>query len=214
MQFNHDKNPSGSPARSEADQPVTDGESPELDNLGQRIRELRTEKKLTLAALSLKSQISVGMLSHIERGQTSPSLKTLERLRLALEVPLARLFERDSPPPEEAGRVVRAHHRRKLQFDKIGLLKELLSPPGHSDLEVLMLSIEPGGGSGPEPWSRNGEKAGLVLAGRFDLTIGDQTYRLEEGDSFQFDSRVPHRFRNLSKQESRVLWIISSDEPG
>lgn len=193
---------------------ATDDESPELDNLGQRIRELRTEKKLTLAALSLKSQVSVGMLSHIERGQTSPSLKTLERLRVALDVPLARLFERDRPLAQEAGRVVRARHRRRLHFDKLGLVKELLSPPGHSDLEVLMLAIEPGGGSGPEPWSRSGEKAGLVLSGRFELTIGDETYRLEEGDSFQFDSRVPHRFRNLADQESRVLWIISSDEPG
>ncbi|XRC93776.1 helix-turn-helix transcriptional regulator [Ottowia sp. VDI28] len=115
-----------------------------LGDLGARLRELRNEKKMTLAELSLRSQVSIGMLSHIERGQTSPSLKTLERLRLALEVPLASFFEREDPAPKNEGTVVRAHARARLPFKKLGLVKERLSPPGHSDLDVLMLVIEPG----------------------------------------------------------------------
>lgn len=194
--------------------PAEDGGFDALDDLGARLRELRTEKKMTLAELSLQSQVSIGMLSHIERGQTSPSLKTLERVRRALGVPLARFFERDAPGVHDVGTVVRQARRPKLPFDKLGLIKELLSPPGHSDLEVLMLVIEPGGGSGDEPWTRSGEKAGVVLDGCFQLNVGERSYVLEAGDSFQFDSRQPHSFRNVAQGLAHVLWIIKSDEPG
>lgn len=193
---------------------VEDDRFDALGDLGARLRALRIQKGLTLSDLSLSSQVSIGMLSHIERGQTSPSLKTLERLRRALGVPLASFFECDEQAANETGTVVRRARRAKLPFDKLGLLKELLSPPGHSDLEVLMLVIEPGGGSGTEPWTRSGEKAGLVLDGRFQLNVGEQSYVLEVGDSFQFDSRQPHSFRNLADCQSHVLWIIKSDEPG
>ncbi|MCJ0764025.1 helix-turn-helix domain-containing protein [Variovorax terrae] len=185
-----------------------------LNQLGSRLRELRAEKGMTLAELSLRSQVSVGMLSHIERGQTSPSLKTLERLRLALEVPLARFFEVESARPKDDGIVMRAAHRRSLPFPKLGLTKELLSPSGHAGLELLMLVIEPGGGSGSEPWSRIGEKGGLVLQGSFELHVGDQIHMLNEGDSFQFDSSQPHFFRNIGKGQAQVLWVIKSDEAG
>ena len=183
-----------------------------LSSLGARLRQLRARSEMTLSELSLKSGVSIGMLSHIERGQASPSLKTLERLRLALAVPLASFFSPERH--EESGDVVRKALRTKLTFDKLGLVKELLSPQGHSELEVLMLVLAPGGGSGDEPWTRNGEKAGVVIEGRFELAIGERVHLLEEGDSFQFDSRQPHSFRNIADGETRVLWIISSDEPG
>ena len=190
-------------------------ESQALLALGLRIRELRGAKRMTLAELSLKSRVSVGMLSHIERGQSSPSLKTLERIRLALDVPLASFFERPGARgAQQPAWLVRAPQRSALALDKLGLVKELLSPAGSSDLEVLMLVMEPGGGSGAEPWTRSGEKAGLVLEGRFELSIGDDTQVLEQGDSFQFDSRQPHTFRNVSDKVARVVWIIKSDEPG
>lgn len=190
---------------------------PEVDEqvagLGGRIRALRLERQLTLAELSEKSQVSVGMLSHIERGKASPSLKTLEKVRLALAVPLARLFDESTSTPERAV-VARAAQRSTLEFREWRLTKELLSPPGYSDMEMLVLSIGPGGSSGPDPWRRVGEKGGLVLQGRFELQVGDQCYVLEEGDSFQFDSSQPHAFRNLANGVTRVVWVIKSSEAG
>lgn len=185
-----------------------------LRGLGERIRNLRVERDLTLAALSAKSQISVGMLSHIERGKTSASLKLLDRLRVALGVPLASFFDHNKDRSVEEGTITRLGKRSMLSFSKTGLTKELLSPPGHSELEMLMLSIEVGGGSGADPWRRNGEKAGYVLQGRFELQIGDKTHVLDQGDAFQFDSRQPHTFRNLAAIETKVIWVIRSNEAG
>ena len=185
-----------------------------LRGLGGRIRSLRVERSLTLSALSLKSQISVGMLSHIERGKASPSLKTLDRLRIALGVPLASFFDTGPSESAEERIVTRVGKRPTLSFSNSGLIKELLSPPGHSDLELLMLSIDVGGSSGPDPWRRAGEKGGVVLEGRLELQVAEQSYVLEEGDAFQFDSSQPHAFRNLADVTTRVVWVIRSSEAG
>lgn len=190
-----------------------DSPTDSLTDLGARVRSLRTERKITLTELSLRSQISVGMLSHIERGQTSPSLKTLERLRVALNVPLSRFFGDEPSQALDHEVVVRGSNRRHLPFPAMGLTKELLSPSGHPGLEMLVLDLEPGGSSGPQPWTRRGEKAGMVLQGRFELNVGSNQYVIEENDSFQFDGRNPHSFRNLAAGRTRVLWVIKADDP-
>ncbi len=182
-----------------------------LDELGRRIRQLRTDKGLTLSELAELSRVSIGMLSHIERGHASPSLKTLERLRIALKVQLADFFAIDASSADDINIVVRKNGRSTLPFNKFGLTKELLSPKLHSNLEMLMLVLQPGGSSGPEPWTRNGEKAGYMLEGQLQLTVGSQSYLLYEGDSFRFDSSIEHAFRNPTNAVSRIIWVIKSD---
>lgn len=182
------------------------------EQFGARLRQIRTMRKLSLAELSQLSKISVAMLSHVERGNTMPSLTTLQRISQALDFPLSEMFrgvgEKDTVGE---GVVVRRDERIRMQFAQNGLAKELLSPNRASDLEMLMLIIEPGAHSGSQPWRRNSEKAGMVLNGRFELTVGQELFELEAGDSFQFDGNIPHRFRNLSNEEARVLWIIRSE---
>ena len=105
---------------------------------------------------------------------------------------------------------MRHSERRQLKLSRLGLSKELLSPDGASDLELMELILAPGAHSGDEPWVRSGEKAGVVVAGRFKLTHGADTYELDVGDSFQFDGSVPHMFKNGHEGETRVLWIIKA----
>lgn len=183
-----------------------------LTYLGQRIREIRRMKRQSLVQVASAAEISVAMLSHIERGQTHPSLKSLERIRQALDVPMTRLFPHadDERPDRGAVPVVRLRDRELLEFPNIGLTKQKLSPNDESDLEVLLLVLEPGGSSGKEPWARVGEKAGLVVEGSMQLDIGGEVFDLEQGDSFQFDSSKPHRFANTGRTRAQIVWIIKS----
>jgi transcriptional regulator with XRE-family HTH domain len=185
-----------------------------LRGIGDRVRALRTGRGLTLSALSQQSQVSVAMLSHIERGRTSPSIKVLDRLRIALGVPLADFFSDEESRAGEKNVITRRHKRPVLDFDAVGLTKELLSPERNSELEFFLLKLDPGGNSGPDPFHRIGEKCGMVLAGRFQLTIADQQYDLDTGDAFQFDSSQPHSFRNLADTETQIIWVIRSREFG
>lgn len=180
--------------------------------LGSRIRAIRKAKNLSLTEVSASAGVSVAMLSRVERGKSTPSLKVLEKLRVALDLTMGDLF----PPSASAAQgelcpVVRQCDRISLDFDEIGLTKQRLSPGEKSDLELLLLVIQPGGGSGPEPWSRPGEKAGVVVSGAARIEIGGEVYELETGDSFQFDSRKPHRFEALGDQTAQILWIIKSN---
>lgn len=183
-----------------------------LTNLGRRIREIRRQRSLSLVQLSAASEISVAMLSHIERGQTHPSLKSLDRIRQALDVPMTSLFPHadEESAVQERSPIVRLMDRELLEFPNIGLTKQKLSPNDESDLEVLLLVLEPGGSSGQEPWARVGEKAGLVVKGSMQLDIGGEVFQLSEGDSFQFDSSKPHRFANNGRGRAEIVWIIKS----
>src|SRR5262245_5755399 len=71
-------------------------------SIGRRVKALRHNAKLTVSELSRRAGISIGMLSKIETGSTSPSLATLQALSKALGVPVTSLFtlfeeQRDAP---------------------------------------------------------------------------------------------------------------------
>jgi transcriptional regulator with XRE-family HTH domain len=176
-------------------------------NLGATIRRLRGERDLSLQRLAELSDVSVGMLSHIERNLTSPSLRTLTKIRLALKVPISALFE-NQPESEDVEFARRAEARPLLDLGPDILVKELLSPANARALQFMMLVIPPGGGSGPQPIGYPSEKGGLVVEGRIRLQVGETSTLLSKGDSFQFDGALPHRFVNDGAETARVLWMI------
>jgi transcriptional regulator with XRE-family HTH domain len=178
--------------------------------LGQQIRALRKAQKLSLAQLAERSDLSIGNLSQIERGVRSPSVRSLQRLSECLKVPIADLFQtRALPPASEVGTILRRKARPLLNLSKSGCHKELLTPMTPGTLQLLLVTLDPGGSSGGEHYSHKGEEAGVVIAGAMKLWIEDQTYILKEGDSFRFKSTRRHRFESASKQTTRVLWAIT-----
>ena len=68
--------------------------------------------------------------------------------------------------------------------------------------------LEPGGNTGDELYTHDGEEAGLVLEGEMTLTVDAETWSLKTGDSFRFASRRPHRFSNPAEDaKAVVLWV-------
>lgn len=178
--------------------------------LGLQLRQRRRIKDLTLAELSELSGLSVGLLSQIERGISSPSLKSMKQICTALGIPMSWLF--DSGPaenPAEKGLVVRRGSRRRLDLGTYGVTKELLSPDLGGEMQIYLVSIRPGGQSGPETYTHRGEEGGLVLAGTLELTVDDRIVLLYEGDSFRFSSSLAHRFANPGATTASVVWANS-----
>ncbi|WP_142235796.1 cupin domain-containing protein [Allostella humosa] len=197
-------------ARSTAALPADDLPTDDETRLGLRLRAFRQQRGLSLKQLSERSDLSVGMLSQIERGMATPSLRALGRLRDVYGVPLARFFDDQATPDATGDDVVqRAGQCRRVEFAQQRIAKELVSPPSAGALEMMVIVMEPGGGSGAEPYSHEGEECGHVLEGRFDLWVGDRTWRLERGDSFQFASHNLHRFHNPGPGTARVLWTVT-----
>lgn len=73
----------------------SDGEV--LAQMGQRIRNLRRDRQLTLRQLSRRTSLSVSLLSQIERAESSASVSSLVKVSAALDVRIAELFENDEP---------------------------------------------------------------------------------------------------------------------
>jgi transcriptional regulator with XRE-family HTH domain len=185
-------------------------EADEVAALGQQIRQLRRSKGTTLAQLAQRSGLSIGHLSQVERGLSAPTIRQLQAISAGLGVRIGWFFQ---PAPgaerDRSAVVVRADRRRQLRYDGLGMTDHLLTPSLEGRLELLLSTLEPGAGSGEEPYSHEGEEAGLVLEGTLELWIGDEHHLLEQGDSFAFASTRPHRYRNPGRTRTVVVWAIT-----
>ena len=178
--------------------------------VGQRIRELRRGRKLSLETVADRTKLSIGFLSQIERGLSSPSLRVLAVLADVLGIGIAGLFgprEKADAAPDAI--VTREKARAKLNLWRTGISKQLLSPAGSDGpLNLFLVHLEPGGSTGDELYTHDGEEAGLVLEGEMKLTVDAESWTLKRGDSFRFASRRPHRFSNPSNaSKAVVLWV-------
>jgi transcriptional regulator with XRE-family HTH domain len=189
-------------------QPGTSHED-EDRRIGLRIRVLRKDRKLSIERLAEESGLSVGMLSQLERGKSTPSVRSLRVLGTALGVSLSWFF---SPAPtdesSETDYIVRRAARRALTLTPSGVYKQLLTPDRPGLIEIYELALKPGGNSGLEFYSHRGEKSGVILSGSLRLWIDDRSYLLEEGDSFRFSSEIAHRFENDGKLLARLIWVV------
>jgi mannose-6-phosphate isomerase-like protein (cupin superfamily) len=83
-------------------------------------------------------------------------------------------------------------------------LRQLGNAAGHS-LQLLHERYGPGADTGPDMLSHEGEEAGLVIAGRIEVTVDGHTRVLGPGEGYLFESRLPHRFRNAGDTECVIV---------
>lgn len=178
--------------------------------VGQRIRELRRNRKLSLEVIAARTDLSIGFLSQIERGLSSPSLRVLATIADVLGIGIAGLFGAKETADNGLDAIVtRERQRAELNLWRTGISKQLLSPSGSDGrLNLFLVHMEPGGSTGDELYTHDGEEAGLVIEGEMILTVDAESWTLKQGDSFRFASRRPHRFSNPSgKAKAVVLWV-------
>jgi transcriptional regulator with XRE-family HTH domain len=186
--------------------------------IGKKIKELRRQKELTLQQLSEMSGVSIGLLSQIERDVSSSTIHKLQKIVKALDTSIASLFdESHSPPPDSENQplrstsskidIVRAADRKKLLLPFGGIL-ELLAPIHNHKMEFIQVR-HPVGTRVKEPFHHEGEECGLVIQGRLKVTIGDEEFILEEGDSIYFDSTIPHSWENVGDIEVKFVSALT-----
>ena len=174
--------------------------------LGTRIRALRQARRLTLRDVSERAGVTESFLSQVERDVTSPSIATVQRIAHALDLSIAQLFAEEPA----TGRVVRREARRRVAYPGLKAVDEFLTSNMAGKLQVIMSTIEPGGGTGDEAYTHDSdEEVVVVLEGVLDLWVGPEHYRLETGDAVTHSSRIPHRNTNPGPGVARVLFCIT-----
>lgn len=174
--------------------------------LGSRLRAARRQRGLTLRQLAERAGITESFLSQVERDASSPSIASLQRICRALDLSIAEVFT--SGPP--IGRVVRREERRTVHYPGLRATDEFLTSDLSGRLQVILSTIEPGGGTGEEPYTHESdEECVVVLEGVIDLWVGDEHHQLREGDAVTYSSRVPHRNTNRGDRPARVLFCLT-----
>ncbi len=179
-------------------------------SIGQEVRSFRKNLGMTVAEVAKLASLSSGMLSKIERGQTSPSLATLQNLARALNVPVTTLFrrfeeERDvSYVPEGQGieierRGTRAGHQYRLLGHTVG---------GDVSVEPYMITIKKKSDVFPI-FQHDGSEYLYMLDGEMDYRHGGKLYRMKPGDSLLFDASAAHGPENFRKMPVRFLSVIT-----
>ena len=171
------------------------------DNIGVRLRLVRTSRGLSLAQVAEAVGISVGFLSAIERSSMNASVSTLRNLAKFYKLNILDLFDQSGARQY----LVRPSERRQLDASD-GVRMELLAW-GNPVMEPHLFHVAPGAGSGDEEYSHEGEEFLFVITGVLNLVVDGKEYRLQKGDSFYFESTTPHRWSNLGSKEAVVLWV-------
>lgn len=178
--------------------------------IGQKIRLRRKVRGLSLKDVADRSRLSIGLVSQVERGLSTPSLRALNQICSALDMPIRWLFDGSEAPGEEEFVVVRARHRRHLDLGSKGMAKDLMSPDAVPEIQMMRIIIHPGGSSGDSPYNHPaGAKCGTVLEGQFGLMVDGQEYVLAPGDSFAFRATSQHRFWCAGDNPCQVIWVVT-----
>ncbi|MCR4391763.1 MAG: helix-turn-helix domain-containing protein [Candidatus Acetothermia bacterium] len=173
-------------------------------DLGQRLRELRLQKGLTLQELAAKIGKSESYLSKLEHGKINPSLTSLKKIADALGRPVVHLFEDDLA----AVQTVLADGQRRRIIVSPHLEYEILSAP-NAQVALFKVRLKKGGSSGAQAYIHEGIECGLILSGKVRIVVGDKAYVLTAGQSITFRSEQPHRFENAGDEEAVGIWAVS-----
>ncbi len=109
--------------------------------------------------------------------------------------------------PEDDGIVVRKNSRLSVHYED-GIIDQLLTPQPISTWKCCIPRFPPAPYS-QQSYSHDGEEAGYLLSGRFELWVGERYFQLNEGDSFSFSSQEPHRYGNPGDVDAVVIWVIT-----
>ena len=174
------------------------------DVIAQNLRELRTERGLSLGRLAALCGVSKVMLSQIERGDSNPTINTLMKISTGLGVPYSALLEQRLP---EATVVRRS--QASVQPDDGGHynIHCYFNVAGNRDFELFEGEFDPGCDHVSEGHRANSREYVYLFEGRLELVLGEEALALEPGDMVGFDSSRRHEYRNVGDCVARVLFV-------
>lgn len=179
--------------------------------IGREVRACRRQQNLTVADLAEKTGLSIGMLSKIENGNTSPSLTTLQVLASALSVQITAFFQKY----EESREAVLVKDGEGIEIERIGtraghqyhLLGHLGSNASGVIMEPYFITLTDKSDIFPT-FQHDGIELLYMLEGSVLYRHGDKQFELNPGDSMLFDADSPHGPEKLLTLPAKFLSII------
>jgi transcriptional regulator with XRE-family HTH domain len=186
-------------------------------NTGARLNAMRVAAGLSQRQLAERAGVPHAQISQVETNKVSPSVATLRKILTGLGVGMGEFFEPErSPPkgpffsPEELVDLTSQIAASPISGGKDGTLvfRQIGDARAHN-LQILHEVYEPNADTGETLLQHPSSEGGYVVEGELEVTVGDDVRVLGAGEAYLFDSRVPHRFRNLSSRRTIVISACS-----
>ncbi|GHC25804.1 cupin domain-containing protein [Aidingimonas halophila] len=177
-------------------------------DVGGRLRALRIERDLSQRELAKRANVTNSTISLIEQNSVSPSVSSLKKILDALPVSISEFFAGE-PSQEEPKVFYRAEELTDIGDGQLSWRLIGARRPGRS-MSILHERYPPGADTGETMLEHDGEEGGVIVSGTIELTVGNEVQQLGTGDAYYFDSRLPHRFRNVGDRE---CVIVSANTP-
>jgi len=181
----------------------TEEKGPELaPDIGARLRRIRQQQGFSQRELARRAGVTNTTISLIEKNKSSPSISSLKKVLDGIPMSLAEFFALDVPPGEQV--FFRAGELVEITEGGVSF-RQLGGDANRQKLQVLRERYAPGADTGEAMLSHESEEAGIVVSGRIEVTVGEQQRVLGPGDAYYFDSRTPHRFRNVGAEPCEII---------
>lgn len=191
-----------------------------MGNLGQKIRDARVAKDLTLREMARRTGLTPSQISQIELGRSNPSVASLYSIANALGLSMDYFFGTEPQPanaaqpasnPPHGGSdgvpVVHAEDRDVVQIAG-GVEWQRLTPRNDQSIEFIHIRYDVGASTGDRAYRHGGREYGVVLQGHLSVELGFNKHVLGPGDSISFDSSIPHRLANAGDEPMVGIWVI------
>ena len=183
--------------------------------IGLELRALRRRQEVTVAELANRTGLSIGMLSKIENGNTSPSLKTLQTLATALSLPITTFFRgfeaRQAPVHTKSGEGIAIEEAGSQAGHQTRLLGHINAPSSGIIAKPYLVTLRAEADIFPT-LQHGGTETIYMLEGEMDYRHGDTLFRLTAGDSLQVDADRPRGPQAPKGHTVRYLSIISAPQ--
>lgn len=194
---------------------ATETSEPDFD-IGERLKAMRSAADLSQRQLARRAGVPHAQISNVEKNKISPSIATLRKILNGLGVGMADFFEpeRQSPPGPFFGADELLDLTSKVAMNAIGggtgrmTFRQIGNAREHN-LQILHEVYEPQADTGESLLQHGSSEGGFVVEGELEVTVGDAVRILKAGEAYLFDSRIPHRFRNLSSGRTVVISACS-----
>jgi transcriptional regulator with XRE-family HTH domain len=173
-----------------------------------RLQYIRKKHGLSQRELAKRAGVTNGTISLIEQNRVSPSVGSLKKLLECIPMSLAEFFTFEV----EAERSVVSRRADMANLGNQSIECYLAgSSVKNRSMDIRREVYQPLSDTGPRMLEHEGHEGGVVVSGQIELTVNGATWLLDPGDSFYFESRLPHRFRNPNAE--RVCEIVSAGSP-
>lgn len=177
-------------------------------NVGDRIRSARRKAKLSQQELAKMSNISINTLSLLERGMTSPTIATLQKLADTLNVELSSFFLFSKI--EQHVFFSKASKREPIHISE-GYFYELNPGSILPSFKPLEIQVNPESSSG-KMVKHEGFEFLYCIENELLVMISDLSYLLEEGDSIFFNATLPHRWQNKTNELTKIIMVQITED--